>query len=70
MTSETPLDKLVMLEYRVEESQRLVLEGAEVVVYFIEGFGLSTYIRSDDSKAWAALVDGHEERVSSIEQEL
>jgi hypothetical protein len=68
--AETALDRLVMLEYRVEESQRLALEEGEVVVYFVEGFGVATYVRDDDTEAIQSLVDSHDDRVAQIEANL
>jgi hypothetical protein len=55
-----PLDRLVMLGYRVEQANEV--EGT--TVWFVEGFGMSTYVRGDDEEALASLVDekGHAER--------
>lgn len=55
-----PLDRLIMLGYRVEQAQEV--EGT--TVWFVEGFGMSTYVRGDDEEALTSLADeqGHVER--------
>jgi len=61
MTEETevnPLDQLIMLGYRVEMAHEV--EGT--TVWFVEGFGMSIYVRGDDEEVLAALADGHAER--------
>lgn len=57
-----PLDQLREWGYRVDVAQQH--EGFDV--YFVEGFGLASYVRGDDLEALAALVDpaAHAERVT------
>jgi len=54
------LDKLIMLGYRVEQAHEV--EGT--TVWFVEGFGMSTYVRGDDEESLASLADeqAHAER--------
>lgn len=56
-------DKLREMEYRVEISTKLEIEGGPVNVYFVEGFDMSSYVREDDEAAWEAIIDSHDERV-------
>ena len=56
-----PLEQLTEWGYRVEKAQ----EHDGFDVYFVEGFGLASYVRDDDEEALANLADpaAHAERV-------
>jgi hypothetical protein len=54
-------NKLIQLGYRVEAA---VFEDADrPTVYYVEGFGLSTYVGADEEATWRSLVESHECRV-------
>lgn len=61
-----PLAQLVEWGYRVEKAQEH--EGFDV--YFVEGFGMSVYVRDDDEEALAALVseEAHIERGRQVDE--
>ena len=65
-----PLDQLIMWEYRVEQSQTIETDEGPIAIWFIEGPGMSTYVRGDDADALAALADveAHEERVKQASE--
>jgi hypothetical protein len=56
------LQQLAYWGYRVEATQQV--DGVEV--FYVQGFGLATYVRDDDTDVLAALADqeDHEERVA------
>lgn len=62
---EDPTTKLRKWGYRVEAAQ----EDPGFNVYFVEGFGIATYVRSDDEETLNALADEDAHLERAIQQD-
>jgi hypothetical protein len=58
------IDELRQLEYRVEQAQEV--EG--VTIWYVDGYGMQTYVRDDDPEAFQNLVDSHDERAQQQDE--
>jgi hypothetical protein len=53
----TTIKDIEKLGYEVGEAFRVEADGAEVVVYRVDGFGLSMMVRNDDAEVLRSLAD-------------